>query len=100
MMSNMTTQIKVRVSLLTGCIQTYRTSCSASEDNDRSVRPSDLSVSCCLFADGEALSLPSRTRPKQANLEGCEWQEWLQYYIKVSKATLNVASVKHAPHFA
>ena len=81
-------QIKARVSLLTGCIPAYRHTVSDTQDIDSPVRPSDLSVSCCFFADGESLSLPSRTRPKQADLEGCEWQEWLQFYVKASSVAL------------
>ena len=77
-------QIKAKLSLLTGRIPAYRQVFGDSEENYKCIRPSDLSASCCFFADGEALSLPSRTRPRQADLEGCEWQEWLHYYIKVS----------------
>ena len=71
------------MSLLTGCIPAYRSVHSFPEEEALSVRPSDLSVICSLSADGEVLGLPSSTRPKEADPDGCEWQEWLQYYIKV-----------------
>lgn len=76
-------QFKAKVSLLTGCIPAYRHAHTTSEQTALSVRPSDLSVVCSLSADGEILGLPSRTRPKEADIDGCEWHEWLQYYIKV-----------------
>ena len=80
-------QFKAKVSLLTGCIPFYR---GASEDGALTVRPSDLSVACCLSADGEVLGLPSRTRPREADLNGCEWQEWLHYYVKVHPSCLKL----------
>ena len=76
-------QFKAKISLLTGCIPAYRGAHSDAEDSGVSVRPADLSVTCSLCADGEVLGLPSQTRPREADLDGCEWQEWLQYYIKV-----------------
>ena len=76
-------QFKAKVSSLTGCIPAYHSAHRPSEEAALPVRPSDLSVTCSLSADGEVLGLPSRTRPKEADLDGCEWQEWLQYYIKV-----------------
>ena len=75
-------QFKAKVSLLTGCIPAYRSAHSLA-DIAPPVRPTDLSAICSLAADGEILGLPSRTRPKEADLDGCEWQEWLRYCIKV-----------------
>ena len=76
-------QFKAKISLLTGCIPVYRGARSNSEDARLSVRPVDLSVACSLCADGEVLGLPSKTRPREADLDGCDWQEWLYYYVKV-----------------
>ena len=76
-------QFKAKVSFLTGCIPAYRRAHSALEDALLSVRPTDITVICSLSADGEVLGLPSKTRPREADLAGCEWQEWLQYYNKV-----------------
>lgn len=80
--SDINLPFKARISLLTGCIPVYRGAHSNTEDSGVSVRPADLSVTCSLCADGEVLGLPSQTRPREADLDGCEWQEWLQYYIK------------------
>lgn len=76
-------QFKAKVSLLTGCIPGYRVACSSSEEARLSFRSADLSAACSLCVDGEVLGLPSRTRPREADLDGCEWQEWLHYYVKV-----------------
>ena len=77
------TQVKAKVALLAGSIPAYTSAHSSSEEAKLPARPSDLSVTCSLVADGEVLGLPSQTRPREADLDGCEWQEWLHYCLKV-----------------